>query len=110
MKGLYVVIGLPLVNVLAEFAAQRDAMPFEKQMGRIPLQVQPISVGQILVYGKRRNPCLCIVVDVGSVVVVPIIGYPAQSFPLPEHMSVLRVDIPVGVGGLRSRIIEDSAV
>src|SRR6476660_2643595 len=106
-ERLDVVIGLVQPNVLAVFATQGEAMPFEKPMGCVPLQVYPISIKQISVYGKRRNALIGIVVDVGSVVTVPIVRYPRQCFPLPEYTPVLRVYIPVGIGGLVSRIVED---
>src|SRR5260370_27261219 len=78
-------------------------------MGRVPLQVQPVSVAQILVYRIWRNTPVGIVVDVRPVVAVPIVGYPRQSLPLAERVSVLPIDINMGIGGLRSRIVENGA-
>src|SRR5439155_24668680 len=73
----------------------------------IPYTYHLSSCKQFLVYGKRRNALIVIVLDVGSVVTVPIVRYPRQCLPLPEYTPVLRVDIPVGIGGLGSRIVED---
>src|SRR6266478_1889209 len=78
-------------------------------MRRIPLQVHPISVGHILVCGIGRNASVCVVIAVRPVVAVPIVGYPAESLPVPEHVSVLPVHINMGIGGLRSWIVEDCA-
>src|ERR1700747_3150983 len=84
-------------------------MPFEESMRCVPLQVHPISVGRILVYGIWRDAFVCIVVDVRTVVAVPIVGYPAESLPAPEHVSVLRIEIDMGIGRLRAWIVEHRA-
>src|SRR5260370_11125568 len=78
-------------------------------MGRCQLQGQRVSVAQILVYRIWRNTPVGIVVDVRPVVAVPIVGYPRQSLPLAERVSVLPIDINMGIGGLRSRIVENGA-
>src|SRR5260370_181879 len=78
-------------------------------MGRVPLQVQPVSVRWVLAYRIGRNTPVSIVVDVRPVVAVPIVGYPRQSLPLAERVSVLPIDINMGIGGLRSRIVENGA-
>src|SRR5260370_11544863 len=52
---LDIVVLLLLLNILAEFGAERDPMSFEKDSGSIALEVPPASVGFVVVFGVRME-------------------------------------------------------
>src|SRR6266571_339321 len=107
--GLDVVIHLLLLKILAPFGAQRDLVPSEKHTGSITLKVPPGSIGRIVVLRERRDTRSRIVVDIDSVVVVPVVRKPSQGCPIAEGVAVLHVGVTPSICCPRSRVVKDRA-
>ena len=96
---LDIVVHLLLLNILAEFGAERDLVSFEEDSGSIALKIPPAAVGSVVVLRVRRDAFARIVVNVDSVIVVPIVGGPSQRLPGSERVMVLDIDVTTGIGG-----------
>src|SRR5579872_5829907 len=106
---LYVVVLLLLPDILAEFRSERDLVPFEKGSGSVTLEVPPGSVGGVVIFSERWNSFACIIVDVDSVIAVPIVGEPPKRLPGSERVVILGVDVSASIRRLVPRIVENRA-